>query len=1802
MGHVDWERVRRNALAFASNQLTEQPTPAGNVLRQFFTDGTTGIAADPLVRTWLPQRPASASWRSPLPSLPDGFWPYEFQAQAFDRLSVAGQLPRPTAIAAPEGSGKSECFLLPILDHCARQHGMNRGGIKAVIIYSSRAAAADNAARLGTMCRMFERFAALRPALLIDDFGANESVGDGFIINSLAAMAAEPPDVLLTVPEMLNLTLQSKRHAQVWSGTTPVSLRFIVLDDLHFYTDSGVRDLALLLRRLGARLGMASPSQPLGGAVPVVTAGVSVAPIEPSSDEGASSGAAPTVPDQPPATTPEPRSVLPRPKVDFRSGGGGLPELSTISADNPTAGLAGGLDSRKQAAASGLPPLGGATGTADTGDKTREPHPLLDLAEFLFGVTFSADSLIVASTMSPDELCPHPNPGLPTPSLAELARVPLNDPPAIFTRLFGDSAPIPPDRVALGEMLCSHPLVARLFAATHDRPMPVGELVAALGMAADPGVTQGAAAVQRLASLVGVAQRLIGSRPEPLARVDAQLSLTGMGRVMRSVSNQVEFAEPDAVDPLDPVLYLPPAVAAPDGDVDAEATVFLPAVACRDCGAAGWLATILGHEHPKLAAPAPLWAPFGDQIGNLGIVMSTEPVAGRAGSDPVSSLDPATLRLHVPQDDAVPQAPADPALAARLLPVRVTSGSAAVSARTCPVCGHQGTVDFVGATPRDLLAEVTTDLVRSADATGGQRLVVLTGSRATVDEQVTSLARSSFLNTLRARALQVLATLGGAEGAPSCTVPQLAAAVLAATVGEEQRRELAPTDLLQDPVLVSLWGPTPSESDLGVFARRIEFELAREFGHRSADADSLVGSGWATVTVRPTQLDAAITAVAAAVASEASLSVSETQIRAYIDGLLERLRLDGAIDSPLLRQFVTEGGDPAFVTERRPVGLPELLGPERPRFLTTAVQGGFESISSIHQRPGGARTWLVEWACSALGINAADVPPVTRAALESLARDGGPLFALDSMDGHRVYGLTATAVQIAASGAAPEEPTSEGTTVPSIRTASTVDVAPIVKAQTEWSFKHLPPSEAPNVLYMSAGHIRSDRNVIDTTIDLATVDSLVVEAAALGQMESVPEVRRVGIGSGSGMVVLIAGEHLVDGATSTPSKSADRSLVETASELPDVPPQISATRSDYVEFLFDRLAQGAIEFSPEFETLGQMMDVANSVPERSAPTPAAPTGGAVPGQPAQQQGSWTQGAKPPPGLPAMPDLDFKSSTLTPAATKPLFQTLELASAAKSSLTKATPLAEFRRMVVPLVSSSPPAKGKTSTPDEEADDLAQFAKSGLQDVLQGWYQTFVALQAAGQDVPGPGTMRISPAELGDMPWPDGVAILQQLRSNEAGRESGGSSDDKDTAPPEKTATPTKVWSAADDRLVVSSTDDEPLRIRLPILGPQAAVRTASCAAALALELPPGARVWTELVSQPDSSVPVGHVLIDLTATAEGQADDAQTARGEGSGLLAQPAGLHDLVAGVVDRLQECRCGAQGRAACGSCLLAALGPQAATSHGRLVDSDTATVGDGVPMRQLSRALALETLGPLVRNWGSAVELEQVPARVADGVMADELRRAFELSLAVWLDRAADAQGALSVTAEGLDFSIVFDGAEQSYRLTRSTAPAATSTPLYRLSPSDGVWPQIALMLVPIGGPEPQGDERRVLLDALQTLATVTDDQPDALAWVLTWADLTEFYDAVVAAEAADMADHSLVIGSARADAAAAVATAGGRVSVDALEQNRYLLLLDLLARPWRPDWATAAVALRSAAGAQAQDSDLPWLIVNGLAGQQ
>ena len=185
--------------------------------------------------------------------IPLEFPPYLHQEQAFHRLS--GVEPQSTIIATGTGSGKTECFLYPILDYCYKNR--HDRGIKAIIIYPMNALATDQAGRLAkTIYRNDKLRSNVTAGLYI---GKQEKqplkvmTADGIITNK-ETLRLKPPDILLTNYKMLDYLLLRQDDFDLWKLNDPEKLRYLVVDELHTFDGAQGSDLACLIRRLKVRL------------------------------------------------------------------------------------------------------------------------------------------------------------------------------------------------------------------------------------------------------------------------------------------------------------------------------------------------------------------------------------------------------------------------------------------------------------------------------------------------------------------------------------------------------------------------------------------------------------------------------------------------------------------------------------------------------------------------------------------------------------------------------------------------------------------------------------------------------------------------------------------------------------------------------------------------------------------------------------------------------------------------------------------------------------------------------------------------------------------------------------------------------------------------------------------------------------------------------------------------------------------------------------------------------------------------------------------------------------------------------------------------------------------------------------------------------------------------------------------------------------------------------------------------------------------------------------------------------------
>lgn len=177
-------------------------------------------------------------------------------------------------VATGTGSGKTEAFLFPLIDDLLR-HRLGKPGVKAILVYPLNALATDQMFRIarllfrelgdpgltlgrftgqttpGASRSEIERDILSSPSF-IDAFPDANRVPSGWLL-SREEMLAEPPDILITNYAMLEHVLLLPRNRGLLQNA---DLRWLVLDELHTYAGAQAIEVAFLLRKLKANLGL----------------------------------------------------------------------------------------------------------------------------------------------------------------------------------------------------------------------------------------------------------------------------------------------------------------------------------------------------------------------------------------------------------------------------------------------------------------------------------------------------------------------------------------------------------------------------------------------------------------------------------------------------------------------------------------------------------------------------------------------------------------------------------------------------------------------------------------------------------------------------------------------------------------------------------------------------------------------------------------------------------------------------------------------------------------------------------------------------------------------------------------------------------------------------------------------------------------------------------------------------------------------------------------------------------------------------------------------------------------------------------------------------------------------------------------------------------------------------------------------------------------------------------------------------------------------------------------------------------
>ena len=146
---------------------------------------------------------------------------YQFQKESID-LIMSG---KDTIITAPTGMGKTEAFLIPVLEKISSDK-------KAVIIYPTKALTKDQLEKI-------RYYAAFKSARVV------KFDGDSDIIDRITVFRGET-DIILTNPDMIDYHLRKSPEFREFMSQVEI----IVFDELHSYTGFFGSNIHWLIRRI----------------------------------------------------------------------------------------------------------------------------------------------------------------------------------------------------------------------------------------------------------------------------------------------------------------------------------------------------------------------------------------------------------------------------------------------------------------------------------------------------------------------------------------------------------------------------------------------------------------------------------------------------------------------------------------------------------------------------------------------------------------------------------------------------------------------------------------------------------------------------------------------------------------------------------------------------------------------------------------------------------------------------------------------------------------------------------------------------------------------------------------------------------------------------------------------------------------------------------------------------------------------------------------------------------------------------------------------------------------------------------------------------------------------------------------------------------------------------------------------------------------------------------------------------------------------------------------------------------------
>lgn len=183
-------------------------------------------------------------------AFPGNRHPFTHQLAAWEILNR--EEPQSLVVTSGTGSGKTECFLVPVLNHLAKEidAGEDPEGVRALFIYPLNALINSQQNRLDAWTDGFggQIRHCLYTGALENERRSTDPQYKGQVIDR-KSLRTSPPQMLVTNATMLEYMLIRTDDEPILQKSAG-KLRWIILDEAHTHIGSQAAEMALLLRRV----------------------------------------------------------------------------------------------------------------------------------------------------------------------------------------------------------------------------------------------------------------------------------------------------------------------------------------------------------------------------------------------------------------------------------------------------------------------------------------------------------------------------------------------------------------------------------------------------------------------------------------------------------------------------------------------------------------------------------------------------------------------------------------------------------------------------------------------------------------------------------------------------------------------------------------------------------------------------------------------------------------------------------------------------------------------------------------------------------------------------------------------------------------------------------------------------------------------------------------------------------------------------------------------------------------------------------------------------------------------------------------------------------------------------------------------------------------------------------------------------------------------------------------------------------------------------------------------------------------